>query len=213
MTTTSYVGTQERYQQHLLDELFKYLNKSQTKKKLYSKLPRQEKKKQCCFVSKATNQRCTELTHFEFCPEHASQCAFVLEQYQKACKKSNPSEANDSYMDAKKIVNLVFHSVDNAMDFLRKFPSSDHHQFLHQHPGIERHVKNSINKLKPSKKQLLLDIVKLRYDQWYDCYFGRGMYRWQCETCVQDKGHVAAYYIFKTAILIGKFLKTVTKIS
>lgn len=203
---TSYVGTQERYQQHLLDELFKYLNKSKTKKSLYSKIPRQEKKKQCCFISKATNKRCTELTYFEFCPEHASQCAFILEEYQHACNKSNPVEANESYKDAKKIVNLIFESVDKAIDFLRTFPSLDS-QFLDQHPGIVQHIKKKLRGLKANKRQKLTDIITSRYDQWYNCYFGRGMYRWQCETCIQDKGHVAAYYIFKTAILIAKILK------
>lgn len=202
--TTSYVGTRERHHNHLLEELFSYLhsNPEGAKRKLFhSKIPPRKSKGRCCFVDKNTGSRCENDTFREFCDNHSQKCARALARYQTACHKHDPDEANESYGEAKKVVKLIFGSVDKAMAQVQQQSSSA--LFLEDDPAIKQFVTQKIRKHRVE----LAEIVGRRYDQWYGCYFGRGMYRWQCENCNQDRGHVVAYYIFKLAVLIGRLVR------
>ena len=202
------VGTNARFRDQLAewamsDLALDFKSPSSAKRKL-------EFAPQCCFVT-TLGRRCamdaTDRSINPMCTLHRRRCNTYLKSYQKECKGDN-----DTWKSANKIVRLIFGSVEGAMQYIES-----HEQTL----CTTRYTPISMNELEEVQQDLhatyrntlssknrdfILSEANVNYERIRNCWLGRHLYRKSCE-CVPDEGHVAAYYIYKAAVLVLNFVR------
>ena len=153
-------------------------------------------------------------------------CRESMRAYQNACRKDDPGEANEMFQTAKLVLKLLFGSVHNGIDTVRKIevaltptsaPSRDdivrrrpHDSIgavpLSQLDSFRATVQERLDALAPESRQELNNRVNEFHARWTDCYNGRRVYRVQCEK-KRDKGHDVAYQIFKLAVAVSRVVR------
>ena len=182
----------------------------------------------CCF----TTQRGTRCKHpsapgAAMCAQHGKECSRRLSAYRRACKPT-PERSAELYANAKELVGLFYASQDKARLSLRRAQehvavhdaenvpppgegggaSSWQRDTLNSYEAVVAPLRQAFRGMKPpSRRARASELVRANYAEWFGCWFGRMMYRMGCESCRQDSGHVAAYYLFKSATFIAKAVR------
>ncbi len=182
-----------------------------------SKTPSRTKRKldfevdtQCCFVT-TLGRRCTmeatDQSTNPMCTLHRRRCQQYLKSYQQKCKGEN-----DAWGPAKHIVQLMFGSLSNARQYMERHEqdlSASRYTPISMNDldQVQHDLDTTYQNLSSKNRQYVRREASENYERLRNCWLGRLLYRKSCE-CVQDEGHVNAYYIYKAAVLVLNFVRT-----
>ena len=139
-------------------------------------------------------------------------CREILQFYQAQCLKFNRVESNRIFKEAKMLITIFFNTLDDAKKMITELESNHFDEdvlnvmSLHKFEQLSRPIQERYTQLHHDKQKKVNELIEKNYDNWSNCYVGRWWYRSICERN-RDEGHVAAFYIFKSATLIGKIIK------
>jgi len=145
----------------------------------------------------------------QFCGVHL--CRELLSRYQIACAKDENNKGS-GFAEARKTIKVLYNqdNIDNRLEWLVSVQSLQNENVsLNTHTHITDSIRRRFDALPPDKQSNLLRLTRKHYAQWKRCWSAREIHRRACVSQEsKDKGHEAAYYILKLAVLIGNVLRS-----
>lgn len=209
------VGTQLAFETRVAETALRELTHhaaSATNRRLFA--AEGQARRPCCFVTQlGTPCKNASEPGRRLCRVHLNECKRHLHEYQKACKPT-PARAAQLYSGAKWLVTRFFRTLDAAQTFIVQLqndvPVANRRRAALSLNFMESATQPLVAKYRrmtPDVQKEARRLAEDMYSEWSACWFGRMVYRLSCEQCRQDAGHVAAYYLFKAATLIGKIVR------
>lgn len=209
--------TRERWLSHQLDQLVSLSEGDENKGRNTNRQLFPEET--CCFRT-ASGRMCSRKkvggTHF--CHQHLKMCHKYMQDYQKECGGTE-EEKRKLFLAAKKLILFFYPSVEDAIRSIETAqeetplgPRGERNSLsLNDFEGLVLPIQRSLAGMERKRRGQVVRQVKKNEEAWFSCWYGRLVYRVSCEACGQDEGHVAAYYIFKAAVLISKAVRDATR--
>ena len=136
-------------------------------------------------------------------------CRELLSRYQIACDKDENNKGS-GFSEARKAIKVLFNqdNIDDRLEWLVSVQSLQNENVsLNRHTHITDSIRRRFDSLPPHKQSILLRLTGKHYGDWKRCWSAREIHRRACVSR-KDKGHEAAYYILKMAVLIGNVLRS-----
>lgn len=143
-----------------------------------------------------------------FCEMHL--CGELVRRYQVACQKNEKNQGK-GFQEAKQLIRVFYGvDVDQSVDWLLKVQAimDDMNASMNANPQVSQSLRGRYNALQAWDKKKVRMNVKQHYLTWKRCWVARELHRRRCVTPKNtDHGHETAYYIYKLAVLTGKWVK------
>ena len=140
------------------------------------------------------------------------ECNAILKFYQHKCRKEDILEANALFKNAKLLVKYFFQELEEIRENIQRIEEENpdynimNSMPLHKFEQLSLPIQNKFESMDKRTKKYVMKMIEKNHTAWSECYMGRWLYRSNCEFN-RDSGHIAAFYIFKSATLISKIIK------